>query len=61
MDGLTATETFQCDGKEYRRMLMDQYRLLRDDLIAVPWQKNGNSHIGHRSDLQLQDVAWLDC
>jgi len=57
MDGLTATETFQAMAKRIRRMVQEQYRCWREDLLPSLGQ-NG-IRILDLPELQLPDLAWL--
>ena len=57
MDGLTATENFQSVTKRVRRMVEDQYRCWREDLLPE-LTKNG-IRILDVSALELPDLAWL--
>ena len=57
MDGLTATETFQAMSRRIRRMVDDQYRCWREDLLPL-LGKNG-IRILDIPELQLPDLAWL--
>src|SRR5947207_4009915 len=57
MDGLTSTETFQALVKRIRKMVDDQYRCWREDLMPS-LAKNG-IRILDMSELQLPDLAWL--
>jgi polyphosphate kinase len=57
MDGLTATETFQALVKRIRRMVDEQYRCWREDLMPALAQ-NG-IRILDMAELQLPDLAWL--
>src|SRR6185369_4387105 len=56
MDGLTATETFQTMAKRIRKMVDDQYRCWREDLMPS-LVKNG-IRILDMPELQLPDLAW---
>ena len=58
VDGLTATETFKAIGKRVRKLVDDQYRCWKKDLVPLL----AKNHIQFRSptDLDETDLEWVD-